>query len=90
MNEQQADKFIERTKLVALRVADRIPLPLHYVLNGIFGVLLLGDIVIPDAIPFLDEILGTAAFYYYNVYILKRTFGVINPNYGVIAPTPTP
>jgi len=79
MSEQQADKFIEKTKLVALKIADGIPLPLHYILNGIFAVLLLGDLVIPDALPFLDEILGTAGFYYYNVYILRRTFGVINP-----------
>jgi hypothetical protein len=79
MSEQQLDRYIEKAKLTALKVADRVPLPLHYVINGIFGVLLLGDLVVPDAIPFLDEILGTAAFYYYNVYLLKRTFGVINP-----------
>jgi len=79
MNETQLDRMIEKAKLTALKVADRIPLPLHYVINGVFAVLLLGDFVVLDPIPFVDEILGTAAFYYYNVYLLKRTFGVINP-----------
>lgn len=79
ISEGQVEKLYEKAKLTALKVADGIPLPLHYIFNGIFAVLLLGDLVVPDVIPFLDEILGTAAFYYYNVYILRRTFGVINP-----------
>jgi hypothetical protein len=79
MNEPQLDRLIEKARLTALKVLDQVPLPLHYVLNGVFAVLLLGDVLVPDPIPFVDELLGTALFYYYNVYILKRTFGVINP-----------
>lgn len=79
MNEQEIDKYIEKGKSIALKVADKMPLPLHYILNGIFIVLWMGDLVVPDPLPFIDELLGAGALYYYNAYILRRTYGVINP-----------
>jgi hypothetical protein len=79
VDEQAIDKFIEKAKIASLKVADKIPLPLHYILNGLFIIFMLGDLAVLDPIPFLDEILGLAGLYYYNAYILKRTFGVLNP-----------
>jgi len=79
MDEQAMDKFIEKLKLTSLKVADKIPLPLHYIFNGLFIMFMLGDLAIPDILPFIDEVLGLAGLYFYNAYILKRTFGVLNP-----------
>lgn len=79
MNDKGMDLIIDKAKASLKAVADRVPLPLHYILNGLFILFWLGDVVVPDFIPFLDEILGAGALYYYNLYLLKRTFGVINP-----------
>ena len=80
MDEKNIDKFIEKAKLAALKAGDRVPLPLHYVFNA----LLLMSFFISwgwpfDPVPLLDEALTAVAVYYYNAYILKRTFGVLNP-----------
>lgn len=77
MDRPQGDKMVNRIKLMALRAADRVPLPVHYGLSLIFLVLLAGDFAIPDGIPFIDEALGAAGFYYYNVYILRRSLARI-------------
>jgi len=73
-NQKEAsEKVSARIKAQALRTADKIPLPVHYLLNAAFVAILAGDIIAPDAIPFLDEALGAAGFYYYNMYLLRRT-----------------
>jgi hypothetical protein len=63
----------ERIKTTARRAADRVPLPAHYVANLAFAALLLGDFVLPDGLPIIDEALGAAGFYYYNMYLIQRT-----------------
>jgi hypothetical protein len=74
------DKTIEKVKLTALKVADAVPLPLHYALNaGLIFLFLVSWLWPGDPIPFLDEILTAAGVYYYNSYLLKRTFGALNP-----------
>jgi hypothetical protein len=76
----QVDKMIEKVKLTGLKVADAIPLPLHYVANaGLIFVFLVSWLWPGDPIPFVDEILTAAGVYYYNAYLLKRTFGALNP-----------
>ena len=83
------DKVWEKAKAESLKIADRLPLPLHYILNGLFMVAWLGDIIIPDPLPFLDEGILTVGLYYYNAYILKRTFGVLNPVRIIRGQSPT-
>jgi putative phosphoesterase len=73
----QTPDTVDRLKLYARRTADRLPLPVHYALSLAFLALLAGDIAIPDGIPFIDEALGAAGFYYYNSYILRRSLGRI-------------
>jgi hypothetical protein len=74
------DKAIEKTRLVALKIADTIPLPLHFIFNGILlAACALSWVWIFDPVPFADEILTAAGVYYYNAYLLKRTFGALNP-----------
>lgn len=89
MDQQKLDKVYEKLRIQAVKVADKIPLPLHYILNGFFLMFYMGDLVIPDAIPFLDEIFGAFGLWYYNAYILKRTYGVINPVRIFRGETPT-
>ena len=73
----QVDKLIEKVKLTALKVADAIPLPLHFFFNGILLFLFaLSWIWVWDIFP---VIVTGFALYYYNKYLLKRTFGAINP-----------
>jgi hypothetical protein len=77
MDKPQGDKFADRLKLMALRTADRLPLPVHYALSLAFLVVVAGDFAVPDGIPFIDEALGAAGFYYYNAYILRRSLARI-------------
>jgi len=79
MEKSVKEKGLEKAKAVLLDVADRIPLPLHYVLNAFAIVFYMGDLAFIDPLPFIDEILGAGALYYYNAYLMKRTFGVLNP-----------
>jgi hypothetical protein len=79
MDQQKLDKLYEKVRMESVRIADKVPLPLHYILNGFLLVAYMGDLVILDPIPFVDEIFGAFAIWYYNIYILKRTFGIINP-----------
>jgi hypothetical protein len=79
MDQKQIDKIIAMVRIQALKIADRVPLPLHYILNGFLIVFWLGDMAVPDPLPFLDEIFGAFGLWYYNAYLLHRTFGVINP-----------
>lgn len=77
--------FTERAKAYLRKKADATPLGLLYVLNGVFiiywGLDLIPGLIMPggDPIPVIDEVFKTGALYYYNVYLLKRTFGIINP-----------
>jgi len=79
MSKGQTDKLIEKARITVRQAADRLPLPLHYILDFFLMVAWLGDLAVPDFLPFVEEILGGAGLYYYNVYLLKRTFGAINP-----------
>lgn len=79
MSEDKLNLVWEKSKLYLLKAADRMPLVLHYALNGILLVTWAGDLIIPDVLPFIDEGVLTVAAWYYNAYILRRTFGVINP-----------
>jgi hypothetical protein len=75
----------EKLKAALKKIFDWFPLPVLYIVNG---AALLGwalDMTpwfnLPPANPLwiLDELLLTIAVYYYEVYLLKRTYGVINP-----------
>ncbi len=77
--------WTERAKNYLRDKADSTPLFLLYILNGFFilywMVDLIPGIIMPggDPLPVIDEVFKTIALYYYNSYLLKRTFGVLNP-----------
>jgi uncharacterized protein (DUF2062 family) len=71
----EREKMLDRIKARALAAADRVPLPVHFLLNAGLALVLAGDILLPDTLPFLDEALTAVGFYYYNMYILHRILG---------------
>ncbi len=82
MKQNDIDKGVEKVKGFAADVADKIPLPLHYFFDGIFMLVFLVDImpfIGADPLPLVNEIIEGVLLYYYNAYLLRRTYGVINP-----------
>lgn len=77
-NKSQAS-LSKRAKMFLREKADATPLGLLYILNVVFFMYWMADVFIPDPLPLVDEVLLTGGLYYYNVYLLKRTFGIINP-----------
>ncbi len=75
----QENTLMQRGKKALREAADRVPLPLHYILDFLLFIFWLGDLFVFDPLPLIDEFLGAGALYYYNAYIMRRTFGVINP-----------
>lgn len=82
MDETIVDTIYEKLRAILVKVLDYIPLPLHYIFNTIFVcawliVLLFSAFAGP--LFMVNLVFGVAALYLYNVYLIKRTFGALNP-----------